>query len=83
VGIGTRGRVYIGCLLLGDFTITNIYIVTTFSDVVLNDMIVGIWLAEALEVFVDAASLVVRWMVASHRAHLAGDSFDLLQLDEG
>jgi len=64
MGIGTRGWAYIGCLLLGDFTITNIYIVTTISDVVLNSMIFQIWLAEALEVLVDAASFVVGWMVA-------------------
>jgi len=64
VGVGTRGWVYIRCLLLGDFTITNIYIVTTFSDVVLDDMIDRIWLAEALEVLVDVASLVVHWVVA-------------------
>jgi len=40
VGIGTRGRVSIGCLLLGDFTIINVYIVTIFNVVVLNDMFV-------------------------------------------
>lgn len=63
MGIGTRGWVWVGCLLLGDFTIINIDIVTTFSDVVLGDMIVRIWLTEALEVLVDVASLVVRWVV--------------------
>jgi hypothetical protein len=51
-------------LLLGNFTITNICIVTTFNGVALGDMIVRVWLAESLEILIDVTCLVVRWMVA-------------------
>ena len=62
-GVGARGWVYFGCVLLGSFTIINIYIVTILV-VVLHDMFDRVWLAEPLEVLADAASLVVRRMVS-------------------
>jgi hypothetical protein len=47
-------------MLLGDYTVININIIsTTFIVVDLGEMIVCGWLAESLEVFINAASLIV------------------------